>query len=168
MGNVNKGFSMNEQEFKKLYENFKSTERFFNEIEWDDAINKWKNYRELIQQNEGLPIERWLKNDQAGYLPDFLDTKEQKFGHARIGNYEQVMIYLYTGKDAKRNGKYRDVYKDVDASHTFDSIEDIQADYSENISSLLKKIVSADTEESVYELERSPDYKSFTCKQILR
>ena len=82
---------MNQEDFKKLYEKFTPTVRSFSTEEWDKALADWASYRKLIP--DGLPIGRWLKNDVDGYLPDFLDTKEQKFGHARIGNYDQVMIY---------------------------------------------------------------------------
>ena len=160
-------FFMNEQEFKSLYAKFEYTSRSFSEDKWGEALEDWIKYRDLIKMPGGLPIDRWLRNEH-GYLPDFLDTKEQKFGHARIGNYEQVMIYQYTGKDVTRSGKYRDVYKDDDASHTFETIEEIQDDYSEKICSLLNKIVSVETTDGVYELEKSTDYEKFTCKQILR
>lgn len=165
---------MNKEEFTKLYDKFTGTEYSFSEDEWNKAIEDWKRYRELIEREDGLPIDRWLKNDDKGYLPDFLDTKEQKFGHARIGNYDQVMIYQFTGK--KKKGKYIDIYKsidkgvckNVDGLNTFDSINEIEDDYNTKIRPLLKEIVSADTPAKVYSLERSKAFNDFTNKQILR
>ena len=159
---------MNQEEFRKLYEKFSPTERSFSEKNWNEALEDWKPYRELIQSPDGLPIDRWLKNDGQGYLPDFLDTKEQKFGHARIGNYDQVMIYQYTGKDSDRKNKYIDFYKNDNGSHVFESIDEIREDYKNKIASLLKEIVSANSLEDVYKLENSTNFQEFTCKQILR
>ena len=92
---------MKKEDFEDLYKKFSGTFRSFTEDEWDEAISRWNQYCDLIKN--GLPIDRWLRNTEKGYLPDFLDTKEQRFGHARIGNYEQVMIYQYTGTDEARN-----------------------------------------------------------------
>ena len=102
---------MNKDEFKKLYSKFKPT-RAFSAAEWDAALSTWEPYYSLIVSPDGLPLDRWLKNEKDGYLPDYLDTKEQKFGHPRIGNYNQVMIYRYTGSDKKKKDKYINCYKD--------------------------------------------------------
>ena len=158
---------MNQREFTTLYKKFSPTKLSFSEEQWNKALEDWKSYRKMIDSSGGLPINRWLKNNSDGYLPDFLDTKEQKFGHARIGNYEQVMIYQYTGSDASRNGKYRDVYKNNDPHQVFNDIADIEADYKNKICPLLGKIASADSLDDVYKLENSSEFKEFTCKQIL-
>lgn len=157
---------MNQEDFKKLYEKFTPTVRSFSTEEWDKALADWASYRKLIP--DGLPIGRWLKNDVDGYLPDFLDTKEQKFGHARIGNYDQVMIYKFTGKKDERENKYIDFYKKNNDTHVFDDKEEIVDDYNNKIASLLKEIVSANSLEDVYKLENSTNFQEFTCKQILR
>ena len=156
---------MNKLEFENLYNKFNSTERSFSTEEWDAAISEWKKYREMIEA--GLSIDRWLKN-KDGYLPNFLDTKEQKFGHARIGNYDQVMIYQFTGKDEKRHGKFIDLYKGDGDSSVFDSKDDVTEDYQKKIEPLLKEIVSAEKKEDVYKLENTPNYRDFGCQQILR
>ncbi len=164
---------MKQAAFKKMYDEFRSsTSRSFSEDDWDKALNSWGEYRDLIKNN--LPIDRWLKNEKNekneknGYLPDFLDTKEQKFGHARIGNYEQVMIYRYTGSDKTRNGKYRNAYANKDAHKVFDTVKDIENDYNNHIQKLLKKLVEARSDQDVYSIETDEDYKQFSCKQILR
>lgn len=158
---------MDEKEFRDLYNEFnpKETNISFTVVEWDNAIRDWEEYRELIISNDGLPIDRWLKNDK-GYLPDFLDTKEKKFGHARIGNYEQVMIYKYTGPGEHR-GKYYDNYIN-DKNKWLENIDDLNDDYNNNIKKLIKKIVDAKEPSKIYEVEYSGEYDSFKNKQILR
>lgn len=98
---------MNRIEFKKMYDSFNANSEigYFNDNDWDKSVSQWEPfYKEIVSVN-GLELGRWVKNS-AGYLPDFLDTKEQKFGHARIGNYDQVMIYQFTGgNDASRKNK---------------------------------------------------------------
>ena len=113
---------MKPERFKHLFDRFQETTRAFSEEDWDNAVKAWDEYYQLIKK--GLPLKRWIKNEQEGYLPDFLDTKEQRFGHARIGNYEQVMIYKYTGTDKKRENKYRSVYQSPDAYKCFDNESD--------------------------------------------
>lgn len=157
---------MKQTAFKKMYDEFRPTSRSFSENDWDAALNSWAPYRNLIRDN--LPLDRWLKNETDGYLPDYLDTKEQKFGHARIGNYEQVMIYQYTGSDRTRRGKYRSAYANKDAHKVFDTVNDIENDYNNHIQKLLKKLVEARSDQDVYSIETDEDYKQFSCKQILR
>lgn len=135
----------------------------FTEDEWNDAVEKWEGYRKDIISDNGLPIDRWLKNDD-GYLPDFLDTKEKRFGHARIGNYKQVMIYKHTGA-----GEHCDKYYNntKNKNKWLDNKEELKDDYKEYISDLLKKIVEA-KKCDIYKNEEIPEYKSFENKQILR
>lgn len=157
---------MDKLEFAQIFSTFKATNSF-SVAEWDAAISNWEPYYNDIISAAGLPIEKWLKN-ASGYLPDFLDTKEQKFGHARIGNYEQVMIYQYTGADARRQGRYRDAYANKDAHICVDRIDDVRPNYESRIQNLLKRIASATDVDTIYAIEKSDDYKDFSCKQILR
>ena len=157
---------MKEKEFKDLYDKFKpeKTNISFTEKQWDEAIKKWEEYRKDIISDNGLPIDRWLKND-GGYLPDFLDTKEKKFGHARIGNYKQVMIYKHTGP-GEHCGKY---YNNTeDKNKWLDNKDDLTDDYNKYIRDLLKKIVKAETCDDIYKKERLHEYKEFDNYQILR
>ncbi len=165
---------MKKDEFKKLYEEYVKDENLNTTNEnnkegidnkWNNALKAWEVYREQIK--EGLPLEKWLKND-AGYLPDFLDTKEKFFGHARIGNYDQVMIYKYTGKDEKRKDRYYDFYNNRYNEHFCDKKEEIEQDYKENIQSLIKALVDANSLDEIYKLEKDKKYDDFRCKQILR
>ena len=157
---------MEQHEFKQLYDRFNPVGAF-SATEWDIALDNWKPFYDDIIGVDGLPIEKWIKNP-GGYLPDFLDTKEQKFGHARIGNYEQVMIYQYTGTDGRRHGKYRDAYANKDAHACVEHIDDVKINYQNHIQSLLKKIASAADTDAIYAIERDADYEGFSCKQILR
>lgn len=157
---------MKPERFKHLFDRFQETTRAFSEEDWDNAVKAWDEYYQLIKK--GLPLKRWIKNEQEGYLPDFLDTKEQRFGHARIGNYEQVMIYKYTGTDKKRENKYRSVYQSPDAYKCFDNESDIEDDYNQNIKPLISSIVNADSLDAIYKIEKSEAYDRFVCKQILR
>lgn len=154
---------MNAAEFNKLFDNYKVSGKSFDQNEWDKALSAWQEYVDLIKQPGGLPIERWLKETNNGYLPDFLSEREKMIGRARIGNYEHVMIYKYS-----KNSKYRDVYYSKDKSVVLDNISDIQKDYDENISYLLTKLVNANSLQEVYEAERDSRYERFSCKHILR
>lgn len=157
---------MEQLEFKQLYDRFKPAGAF-STTEWDIALDSWKPFYDEIISVGGLPIDKWLKNP-SGYLPDFLDTKEQKFGHARIGNYEQVMIYQYTGTDSRRHGKYRDAYANKDAHACVDRVDDVKTNYQSHIQNLLKSIASAADIDAIYAIEKGTDYENFSCKQILR
>ncbi len=159
---------MEREEFLNAYLNFEGTNRRFSESDWVDALNNWEKYYEMIISDEGLPFDRWIKNEKYGYLPDFLDTKEQRFGHARIGNYEYVMVYQYTGSDKKRKAKYRSAYSSSDRYDCKENASDVEPDYVEHIKPLIRQIVSASTIDEVYETEKSPEYIKFTCKSILR
>lgn len=157
---------MNQDEFRSMFERFdeKIKKGYFNEQAWNDSVKDWENYyKEIISEN-GLPLDRWLKNDN-GYLPDFLDTKEQKFGHSRIGNYDYVMIYWYTGKDSSRRGKYTNIYAQ---NKRIEHRTELEKDYNEKIKCLLKQIASADSIDKVYKVEKDDKYKNFSCKAILR
>ena len=114
---------------------------------------------------DGLQIDRWLKNDVDGYLPDFLEKKERNFGHAKPGTMEGNMIYQYSGKDETKKDKYYNGYRN---KKYYDSIDDVKDDYNNTIKPLIKSIVNARDLNEIYSLENSSDYKNFTAKQILR
>lgn len=153
--------------FKNMYDAFNASSEtgYFTNEDWNEKVTAWLPFYNEIVSASGLELSRWLKNP-GGYLPDFLDTKEQKFGHARIGNYDQVMIYQFTGNnDPARKNKYTDIYA---KSKSIDNIADLQTDYDSKIKCLLKKIASASTLNEVYEAEKDNNYKDFSCKAILR
>ena len=168
--NLNNAYeaNMNKDEFKSMFDKFNANSEFgyFDEKAWDDSVKKWKTYYDEIVSPDGLQLDRWLKNDN-GYLPDFLDTKEQKFGHSRIGNYDQVMIYQYTGiKDASRKNKYTNVY--AQNNKMIENKSELENDYDTNIKCLLKEIASAKELGDIYKIEKEETYKNFSCKAILR
>lgn len=165
--------NMNQDEFRSMFERFneKIEKGYFDEKAWNESVEDWENYYNEIISKSGLQLDRWLKNDN-GYLPDFLDTKEQKFGHSRIGNYDQVMIYRYTGKDSSRKGKYTNMYAQKQKKEAeyrkIENINDLKNDYEKNIKCLLKDIASADSIDKVYKVEKDDNYINFSCKAILR
>lgn len=153
--------------FKQMYDRFNESSEtgYFGIDDWNGSLASWQSFYNEIISNEGLNIDRWLKNS-AGYLPDFLDTKEQKFGHARIGNYDQVMIYQFTGwNDAARKNKYTNIYT---KDKLIENKSELQNDYDNRIKCLLKLIASASRLDEVYGAENDPNYKNFSCKAILR
>ncbi len=160
--------NMNKDEFKSMFDKFNANSEagYFDEGAWDASVKNWKTYYDEIVSPDGLQLDRWLKNDN-GYLPDFLDTKEQKFGHSRIGNYDQVMIYQYTGiKDASRKNKYTNVY--AQNNKMIENKSELENDYDTNIKCLLKEIASAKELGDIYKIEKEETYKNFSCKAILR
>lgn len=166
--NINNGYEedMNKDEFKSMFDKFNAQSEavYFDEAAWDDSVKKWKTYYDEIVSTDGLQLDRWLKNDK-GYLPDFLDTKEQKFGHSRIGNYEYVMIYQYTGDDKKRKNKYTNIYAQ---NKEIGEKTELKEDYDKKIKCLLKDIASAEKLDDIYKIEKEDNYKNFSSKAILR
>ena len=152
---------MNEKEFKELYDQF--SPEGFDEKKWDDALNEWQNYYDLI--DNGLTVDRWLKNDEKEYLPYFLEGKEKFFGRARLANFEQAMLYQYTGKDENRDGKYYSAYQ---GNKYFEDKDKVKDDFEKHVRPLLKGIIDAKTMDKVYEMEKNTEYDRFRSKQILR
>ena len=158
---------MDRNSFKKMYDAFNASNEtgYFKEGDWENALESWQPFYDEITSTDGLSLDRRLKN-RDGYLPDYLDTKEQKFGHARIGNYDQVMIYQYTGgNDPSRKDKYTNIYT---KNKLIENKNDLQSDYDSKIKCLLKLIASASSLSKVYEAENDTNYKNFSCKAILR
>lgn len=150
-----------------MYDAFNASSEtgYFKIEDWRSALASWQPFYDEITSTDGLSLDRWLKNS-AGYLPDYLDTKEQKFGHARIGNYDQVMIYQFTGwNDPPRKGKYTNIYTN---NKLIENENDLQSDYDSKIKCLLKLIASASSLDKVYKAENDTNYKNFSCKAILR
>lgn len=163
--------NMNKDEFKSMFDKFNANSEagYFDEGAWDASVKNWKTYYDEIVSPDGLQLDRWLKNDN-GYLPDFLDTKEQNFGHSRIGNYDQVMIYQYTGDDKKRKNKYTNIYDEDKESHNkeIENISELESYYDTKIKCLLKDIASAKQLDDIYKIEKEENYIKFRSKAILR
>lgn len=149
-------------EFKEMYEKFKPTWK--NDI--SDIKDTWKKYYEKIT-GEGLPFEddkdvSWVKSGDQ-YLPRFIDQMKM-FGRARIGNYEQVMIYKNTGD---KNGQYFDGYLSKKDKYSTDKTA-AEDDYNKEVRGLLSEIVNAETTEDLYKVEKDDGYGNFRAKQFLR
>ena len=158
---------MDRNSFKKMYDAFNASSEtgYFKIKDWESALESWQPFYDEITSADGLSLDRWLKNSDD-YLPNYLDTKEQKFGHARIGNYDEVMIYQFTGSnDPSRINDYTNIYIN---NKSIKNKSDLQSDYDSKIKCLLKLIASANTLDKVYEAENDVNYKNFSCKAILR
>lgn len=155
---------MNQTGFRYLYNNYKNNKLIkFNQNDWDKSINDWKIYLNIINQNSGLPIDCWLKDNNRSlpkdYLPNFLE-KDWYFGHARITNYEHVMIYKNN-----KDGKFHDGY----VSKCFDKQKDVENDYDTHIKPLLSKLINAQSSNDIYDIEKNDlEYNKFSSKHILR
>lgn len=163
---------MKKDDFMAIYNEFKSKWQV-GQTDVQGTKDVWDVYKNRIIG--GLPFETdadvsWVKssdNDNC-YLPRFIDQMKL-FGRARIGNFEQVMIYKNTGKGVK-NGQYFDGYINITSKKSRYSNDKQQAekDYGENVKKLLEKIVGAKTIGDLYEVEQSDRYKGFRAKQFLR
>lgn len=155
---------MNQTGFRYLYDNYKNKKLIkFNQNDWDKSINDWVIYLNIINQNNGLPIDCWLKDNNRsipkGYLPNFLE-KGWYFGHARITNYEHVMIYKNN-----KDGKFHDGY----VGKCFDKQKDVENDYDTHIKPLLNKLINAQSSYDIYDIEKNDhEYNKFSSKHILR
>lgn len=153
---------MDKKTFKDKYDAFKPTsERRFDKSKCNEILEKWKEYIRLIEN--GFPIDSWLKNED-GYLPEFLEADTSIFGRSRIGNYNHIMIYQFTGTDESRKNMYIDRYENI---NSYDK-KDIEPDYINHIQKLLMYIVSAKTLNDVFAVEKNVEYVNFSNKQILR
>ncbi len=164
---------MTKEEFKELYDAFFEKDDPANKIideGWELLDKDWKDYIKDIEGDKGLPLTEWLKKDDGNYLPEFLGTKTTMFGHSRIGNYDQVMIYKYTGSDKNRNNKFIDIYdKRSGGNGLFEKPEDVQNNYENHIAKLLTKLIQAKCCKDIFEIEADDEnYKEFSNKQILR
>ena len=168
---------MNQTEFQNLYRVFTPTERTAEFAKsgqsWNDQVAKWDSYYQDIKSENGLPLNRWLKNAE-GYLPDFLEKKEENFGHARPGNMSQNMIFYFenlNGNESLKKFKntYYNGYENTDKyKEDRTNPQDVENAYKQHILPLLKKLVEAGSLEEIYELESDPDYVKYEAKQILR
>lgn len=166
---------MDKQEFKDLFERFEEQWGFKKEA-FDNRLSIWQGFADEIISENGLPFDRWLKeNEGEEYLTGFIDGLHM-CGRSRVGDFEQVMIYKNSGN---RSGQYYDRYIDPsvkinkkdgkykDTLYTTDR-QPVLEHYNEHIVPLLKKIVGATTLEELYECEQDEEYKNFSAKQVLR
>lgn len=152
---------MRQEIFKELYDKFKVN---INIKEYEENREYWKNYIKELDNISEFPIDKWIKqSDQdKSYLPSYLEHQEKLYGHARPGgSSEGYMIYKNS------NGKFYDGYKKDNDKYN-DEEDDIKNDYQRYISELIIKLIQADTIDSIYELEKTDEYKAFSGKQLLR
>ena len=191
MSNETKKYDMSDfKEALKEFLNENSVDSDFNE-KWDNAINKWKEYREKIKSDD-LPLiaegdKSWAKSngDDTEYLVNFLQ-QEVFFGGCNVNNQEQVMIFNHPQKETDKDKEYKSeaLYCKYDLKNpdgvskekaekcyykcNDENKEQIEKVYKANIVFLLKEIVNAETLEAVIELEQKQKYCAFISKQSLR
>lgn len=158
---------MTKEEFKELYNNFKSS---WSTDGFDEFSTKWSTYKGKMS-NESLPLASaseisWTKSNEndTEYLLRFIEW-EHLFGKAKGYSSEQYMIYHNFGK---HKGKYYDGYKDkryyIDEGDVLDNYKGI-------ICKLLQQIVNSKTINDLKQIEKDikkEGKKRFDAKQIIR
>ena len=162
---------MTKEEFKELYNNFKSS---WSTVGFDDFSKKWSTYKNKISSNEGLPLAAsaseisWTKfnENDTEYLLRFIEW-EHLFGKAKGYSSEQYMIYHNFGE---HKGEYYDGYKDKCKRYCIDE-EDVLVNYKDKICTLLQQIVNSKTINDLKQIEKDikkDGEKRFDAKQIIR
>ena len=166
-------------DIKKQFKAFEAGYKDFDNKTWDDVLNDWKEtfYNKIVGEENKFGIEDWIKqnNNDKKYLPNFLDN-DRLFGRARIGNFDQVMIYKYGQRNNSKDNKYIDIYakkeKGTNAKESDycfnEENETVKKDFEDKIKALIKDICEAETLDQLVDVEKSDLYKNFTNKQILR
>ena len=160
---------MTKEEFKELYNNFKSS---WSTDGFAGFKQKWSTYKDKISSNEGLPLTAsaseisWTKSDEndTEYLLRFIEWAHL-FGKAKGYSSEQYMIYHNFGE---HKGQYYDGYKDkryyIDEGDVLDNYKGI-------ICKLLQQIVNSKTINDLKQIEKDikkEGKKRFDAKQIIR
>lgn len=159
---------MTKEEFKELYNNFKSN---WSTVDFDVFKQKWIAYKDKMS-NESLPLAAsapeisWTKFDEndTEYLLRFIEWAHL-FGKAKGYSSEQYMIYHNFGE---HKGQYYDGYKDkryyIDEGDVLDNYKGI-------ICKLLQQIVNSKTINDLKQIEKDikkEGKKRFDAKQIIR
>lgn len=160
---------MTKEEFKELYNNFKSS---WSTDGFAGFKQKWSTYKDKISSNEGLPLTAsaseisWTKSDEndTEYLLRFIEWAHL-FGKAKGYSSEQYMIYHNFGE---HKGQYYDGYKDkryyIDEGDVLDNYKGI-------ICKLLQQIVNSKTINDLKQIEKDIKKEGknrFDAKQIIR
>lgn len=161
---------MTKEEFKELYNNFKSS---WSTVGFDNFSTKWSAYKDKMS-NESLPLASaseisWTKfnENDTEYLLRFIEWAHL-FGKARGYSSEQYMIYHNNFGEHK--GEYYDGYKDKRKRYYKDE-GDVLDDYKDNICTLLQQIVNSKTINDLKKIEeaiKKGGKKRFDAKQIIR
>ena len=132
---------MTKEEFKELYNNFKSS---WSTDGFGDFKQKWITYKGKMS-NESLPLASapeisWTKSNEndTEYLLRFIEW-EHLFGKAKGYSSEQYMIYHNFGD---HKGEYYDGYKD---KRYYIDEGDVLGNYKGIICKLLQQIVNSKT-----------------------
>ena len=158
---------MTKEEFKELYNNFKSS---WSTVDFDVFKQKWIAYKGKMS-NESLPLASdseisWTKSNEndTEYLLRFIEWAHL-FGKAKGYSSEQYMIYHNFGD---HKGEYYDGYKDkryyIDEGDVLDNYKGI-------ICKLLQQIVNSKTINDLKQIEKDikkEGKKRFDAKQIIR
>lgn len=154
---------MTKEEFKEIFENYKSND--FKENTWEDILNNWKEYAKpdcFLNDNDGNSINSWIKGEKDSYLPYFLEWKTKFLASFTVHGMSNVKIYK------SNDGKFYDYYKEK-GKECCDSIEDVKEDYKDKILPILKDILNAKTIDDVTNIEKNNElYKDFPCENIFK
>lgn len=166
---------MTKEEFKKLYNNFKSN---CSTSDFDEFNQKWRAYKDKMS-NEDLPLAAsdpnisWTKfnENDTKYLLRFIEW-DPLFGKAKGGSSKQYMIYHHFGKEKdgtpdKDYSKYYDGYKDKYCKDE----KEVLGDYNDKICRLLKQIVKSTTIDDLKTIEndiKKGAERRFDAKQIIK
>lgn len=158
---------MTKEEFKELYNNFKSS---WSTDGFGDFKQKWITYKGKMS-NESLPLASapeisWTKSNEndTEYLLRFIEW-EHLFGKAKGYSSEQYMIYHNFGD---HKGEYYDGYKD---KRYYIDEGDVLGNYKGIICKLLQQIVNSKTINDLKQIEKDikkEGKKRFDAKQIIR
>lgn len=159
---------MTKEEFKELYNNFKSS---WSTVGFDGFKQKWITYKGKMS-NESLPLAAsapeisWTKfnENDTEYLLRFIEWAHL-FGKAKGYSAEQYMIYHNFGE---HKGQYYDGYKD---KRYYIDEGDVSKDYKDKICKLLQQIVNSKTINDLKQIEKdikNEGEKRFDAKQIIR
>ena len=167
---------MEQDEFKKLFDETKSTDDNSPDEEWDAIMNKWEEYRNDIISEDGLPIEKWFsytKNDLTGEIVNnetiikFICSRRTNkdannlclrgfnfFGSA-IAHDQNV--FVLTSKNGKDEIEFYNGFAKDETS--YDKVKEY---YVHRVCPLLKNAINAsDNLDNIYAFFNSDEYKIF-------
>ncbi len=150
-----------------LYENVRKDNVYEKELieynnEYNKTIDKWKMYRQKIEDGTITLEEYTNRINSKDYLTYFLEYDSDIFGSSKGGNAFHYMIKMNDDETFYLN-KY-----DKEPEQKRVDWETANIYFEEKIKPLLKKIVNCNSFKELYDLEEDDLYKKFVAKQILK